>query len=173
MKTNLNYLIMYLLGLLLGLAFPDFDYYFLVDYKGHRSLFTHSILIVILFVTLLKNKDDLKITNYLIGFNFGIIIHLISDLDLPSNLFGARTIKFFFYDLGIISFYWLFGNILIGFYIAEKLYKKINIDKKKYYLINLIFCCVFIYFNSEFYLFLIALFIGLSFIFSFLRKRLP
>lgn len=171
MKTNTNYLIIYFLGLLLGLTFPDFDY-FLVDYIGHRSLFTHSILIVILFITLSKNKNDLKTANYLIGFSFGIIIHLISDLDLPSNLLGGKTIKFFLYDLGVVSFYWLFCNILIGFYIAEKIFKKIIIDKKKYYLINLVFCCVFIYFNSEIYLFLITLFIVLSFIFSFLRKSL-
>jgi hypothetical protein len=172
MKTNTNYLIIYLLGLLLGLTFPDFDY-FLADYIGHRSLFTHSILIVILFITLSKNKDDLKTANYLAGFSFGIVIHLISDLDFPSNLVGGKTIKFLLYDLGVISFYWLFGNILIGFYIAEKLYKKIDIDKKKYYLINLILCFIFIYYNSEIYLFLIGLFIGLSFIFSFLRKSLP
>lgn len=171
METNTNNIIIYILGLIIGLTFPDFDY-FLEHYIGHRSFITHSIIILLIFLSLSKKENDLKTTNYLLGLSNGLIIHLISDLDLPSELIGGKTIKFFAYDFGLISFYWLMGNIIIGFYIAEKLLKKLD-NKKKYYLINLIFGCIFIYLNSDIYLFLIALLIMLSSIFSFLRKSLP
>ena len=82
----------YILGLIFGLTFPDFDYFF-ERFIGHRSIFSHSILIIVIFITLLKNLKDLKKTYYISGLLNGIIMHLISDLNLPSNFTNIQTIK--------------------------------------------------------------------------------
>lgn len=51
-KSNANFFI-YFLGLIFGLSFPDFDYFF-ENLIGHRSFFTHSILITLIFSFFLR-----------------------------------------------------------------------------------------------------------------------
>ena len=105
----------YTLGLTFGLVFPDFDYFF-ENFIGHRSIFTHSIFIIIIFLLSIKNLKDLKTSYYIMGLLNGIIIHLISDLDMPSNITDIQTIKLFIFDLGSFSLYWILLNILLGFF---------------------------------------------------------
>ena len=174
MKLNANFFI-YFLGLILGLAFPDFDY-FLGKYIQHRSIFTHSIFIVIIFIILTKNIYDLKSSNYIMGITNGIILHLISDLNLPSKLVGAQSIKFLSFDLGIFSFYFILLNILIGLFIAEKL--NIIIREKNREFLNILFGIIFLYLHylffelsSKIFIFSIIFFLFLKIFFNFLSKK--
>lgn len=170
MKTkliNINYLI----GAIIGLTFPDFDF-FLIDYIGHRSFITHSIFIFLIFFTLSKKNQDLKKLNFLLGMCFGLIVHLISDMDLPAQFIDLKTIKIFSYDLGKYSFFWILINILLAFYFLEKLFKLLELNRKKYHLINLFIGAVFIYLNSENYIVLTFMLVFISLFFQLLFKRL-
>ena len=174
MKLNANFFI-YFLGLVLGLAFPDFDY-FLGQYIEHRSIFTHSIFIIIIFIILTKNIYDLKSSNYIMGLANGIILHLISDLNLPSEMMGAQTIKFLSLDLGVFSFYFILLNILIGLFIAEKL--NILIKEKNREYLNLFIGIIFLYLHylffelsSNIFIFSILFYIILKIIFNLLGEK--
>jgi len=149
----------YILGLIFGLTFPDFDYFF-ERFIGHRSIFSHSILIVVIFITLLKNLKDLKKTYYISGLLNGIIMHLISDLNLPSNFTNIQTIKIFMFDLGDFSFYWILINILIGFYLLRKFTG--GTYSMRIELLNLIIFIIFVYLSSDIYHYLTVIYIFLK-----------
>ena len=138
----------YTLGLTFGLVFPDFDYFF-ENFIGHRSIFTHSIFIIIIFLLSIKNLKDLKTSYYIMGLLNGIIIHLISDLDKPSNITDIQTIKLFIFDLGSFSLYWILLNILLGFFLLKKYFTQIY--QKKIELFNLTIFIIFSYFTSDIY----------------------
>ena len=159
----------YILGLIFGLAFPDFDYFF-ESFIGHRSIFTHSIFIVIIFLVSIKNLKDLKTSYYIMGLLNGIIIHLISDLDLPSNITNIQTIKLFIFDFGSFSLYWILLNILIGFFLLGKYFTQVY--QKKIELFNLIILIVFTYFTSDIYLYLTAIYIFLKTVFFLSNKKI-
>ena len=159
----------YILGLIFGLAFPDFDYFF-ERFIGHRSIFTHSILIVVIFLFLIKNLKDIKISYYISGLLNGIIIHLISDLHLPSNFTNIQTIKFFIFDLGGFSFYWILINIIIGLYFLRKF--EVHTYQKRIELLNLIFFIVFTYFTSDIYLYLTVIYVFLKIVFFISSKKI-
>ena len=174
MKSNANFFI-YFSGLILGLAFPDFDY-FLGQYIKHRSIFTHSIFIILIFIILTKNIYNLKSSNYIMGLTNGIVLHLISDLNIPSEMVGAQTIKFLSYDLGAFSFYFMILNILIGLFVAERLNILIREKNREY--LNLYFGIIFMYLHylffelsSYIFIFSILFYISLKIIFYFLGKK--
>ena len=174
MKLNANFFI-YFQGLVLGLAFPDFDY-FLGKYIEHRSIFTHSIFIIIIFIILTKNIYDLKSSNFIMGLANGIILHLISDLNLPGEMIEAQTIKFLSFDLGVFSFYFVLLNILIGLIIAERL--NILIKEKNREYLNLFIGIIFLYLHylffelsSKIFIFSILFYIFLKIIFNLLGKK--
>jgi hypothetical protein len=174
MKSNANFFI-YFSGLILGLAFPDFDY-FLGQYIKHRSIFTHSIFIILIFIILTKNIYNLKSSNYIMGLTNGIVLHLISDLNIPSEMVGAQTIKFLSYDLGAFSFYFMLLNILIGLFVAERF--NILIREKNREFLNLICGTIFLYLHylyfelsSNIFIFSILFYIFLKIIFYFLGKK--
>jgi len=174
MKVNANFFI-YFQGLVLGLAFPDFDY-FLGKYIEHRSIFTHSIFIIIIFIILTKNIYDLKSSNFIMGLANGIILHLISDLNLPSEMIGAQTIKFLSLDLGVFSFYFVLLNIIIGLFIAERL--NILIKEKNREYLNLFIGIIFLYLHYLFFelslnifIFSILFYIFMKIIFNLLSKK--
>tara|TARA_X000000368_G_C22602264_1_gene524207 strand:+ start:33 stop:554 length:522 start_codon:yes stop_codon:yes gene_type:complete len=158
----------YTLGLIFGLVFPDFDYFF-ERFIGHRSIFTHSILIVLIFLYLTKNLKDLKTSYYVAGLLNGIIIHLISDINLPSNITNIQTIKFFIYDLRGFSFYWILINVLIGLYLSGKF--DVSIYQKRIELLNLSIFIVFTYFTSDIYQYLTVIYICLKILFFLLNKK--
>jgi hypothetical protein len=158
----------YILGLIFGLAFPDFDYFF-ENFISHRSIFTHSILIVIIFLVSVKNLKDLKITYYIMGLLNGIIIHLISDLDFPSNITNIQTIKLFIFDLGSFSLIWILLNILVGLFLLVKFFAKVN--QKKIELFNLVIFIVYTYLTSDIYQYLTVIYVCLKTIFFLFNKK--
>ena len=158
----------YTLGLTFGLVFPDFDYFF-ENFIGHRSIFTHSIFIIIIFLLSIKNLKDLKTSYYIMGLLNGIIIHLISDLDMPSNITDIQTIKLFIFDLGSFSLYWILLNILLGFFLLKKYFTQIY--QKKIELFNLTIFIIFSYFTSDIYQYLIPIYVFLKIIFFLLNKK--
>jgi hypothetical protein len=160
-------LFIYFLGLIFGLTFPDYDY-LLEKIIGHRSVFTHSIFLTYVLFKLAKKKKNLKFLKYILGVTNGIIIHLISDLNLPSNLIGIQTIKFFSFDLGNFSIFWILMNIGGGLYFVEKykIEKKIKIE-----FLNLFICILFIGFFSDSIKLLIIFYILLKTIFFISIKK--
>lgn len=159
----------YILGLIFGLAFPDFDYFF-ENFIGHRSIFTHSIFIVIIFLASVKNLKDLKTTYYIKGLLNGIIIHLISDLDFPSNITNVQTIKLFIFDLGSFSLIWILLNIIVGLFLLEKYFTQIN--QKKIELFNLVAFVAYTYITSDIYHYLTVIYVCLKIIFFTINKKL-
>lgn len=98
---------------LIGLIFPDSDQtgnalFFL----GHRSIFTHSILLpyLLFYYFIIKKKNtNLLITLFIIGIFLGIGLHLSADLH-PKGWRGYSYIKFLGGDLGDFSPFWIFIN---------------------------------------------------------------
>jgi len=99
----------------------------------------------------------------------GIIIHLISDLDMPSNITDIQTIKLFIFDLGSFSLYWILLNILLGFFLLKKYFTQIY--QKKIELFNLAIFIIFSYFTSDIYQYLIPIYVFLKIIFFLLNKK--
>ena len=99
----------------------------------------------------------------------GIIIHLISDLDLPSNITNIQTIKLFIFDFGSFSLYWILLNILIGFFLLGKYFTQVY--QKKIELFNLIIFITFTYLTSDIYQYLTAIYVCLKTIFFLLNKK--
>ena len=102
----------------------------------------------------------------------GLIIHLFSDMELPSQFIGLKTIKFFSYDLLYLSFYWMILNILIAYYFFEKLANLLKFNRKNYYLLNYVIGAIFIYINSENYFILTTIFIIFSLLIHLFFKKL-
>mgnify|MGYP001173543265 CR=1 FL=1 len=169
MKTKLIN-INYFFGIVVGLTYPDFDF-FLIDYIGHRSILTHSVIIFLLFFILLKNSNEFKKLYFISGMCLGLIIHLFSDMELPSQFIGLKTIKFFSYDLLYLSFYWMIINILIAYYFFEKLANLLKFNRKNYYILNYVIGAIFIYINSENYFILTKIFIIFSLLINFFFKK--
>ena len=169
MKTKLIN-INYFFGVIIGLTHPDFDFFF-IDYIGHRSIFTHSIIIFLVVFMLFKNTNEHKKIYFLSGMCLGLIIHLFSDLELPSKFIGLKTIKFFSYDLLYFSFYWILLNILIAYYFFEKLAKLLRFNRKNYHLFNFIIGAIYIYINSGNYFILTSTFILFTLLIHFFFKR--
>ena len=158
----------YILGLIFGLTFPDFDYFF-ENFIGHRSIFTHSIFIVIIFLVSVKNLKDLKTTYYIKGLLNGVIMHLISDLDFPSNITNIQTIKLFIFDLGSLSLIWILLNILMGLFLLGKYFAQVN--QKKIELFNLVVFIAYTYFTSDIYQYLTIIYVCLKTIFFLLTHH--
>lgn len=74
---------------LVGMKFPDYDFKLRLQ---HRSIVTHSPLVVFLFIYY-HLKEPLEVTRYfIIGFSLAIGIHLIFDL-FPKGWGGGALLK--------------------------------------------------------------------------------
>lgn len=121
-----NTIFIFFCGYLLGLFFPDFDFYF-IETLGHRSIIFHSILLPLIFLFFSK-KENLYIKIYISGMFYGIAAHLIADIfpliwnentfiKLPKNLIVLSKYS---------SFLWLSLNSIIGFIISLNYLKKFD-----------------------------------------------
>tara|TARA_B100000315_G_C14444319_1_gene526107 strand:+ start:187 stop:711 length:525 start_codon:yes stop_codon:yes gene_type:complete len=121
-----NTIFIFFCGYLLGLFFPDFDFYF-IETLGHRSIIFHSIFLPLIFLIFSK-KENLYVEVYISGVFYGISVHLIADI-FPL-IWNENTFVKLPKDLIILSKYssllWLLLNSIIGFIISLNYLKKFD-----------------------------------------------
>tara|TARA_A100001015_G_scaffold313821_1_gene421936 strand:+ start:2317 stop:2886 length:570 start_codon:yes stop_codon:yes gene_type:complete len=158
-KTNLSFIIILFNSSIIGLIFPDFDYFyiksfFFKNFIGHRSIITHSILIpslICLFVFRRKilNKNLVVI---LIGLFLGLALHLTADF-FPKGNDEAEFIKLpGNISIGKYSQIWIALNSLFSLYIVRKLLN--SYFKEEYYRIqflvsSLVLTLFYIFFETN------------------------
>tara|TARA_B100001996_G_C18488080_1_gene526494 strand:- start:58 stop:783 length:726 start_codon:yes stop_codon:yes gene_type:complete len=103
------------------------------SFLGHRSIFTHSILLPYVFYYFLirkVNNPNKYIHVGVISFFVAMGIHLSADLH-PRGWQGYANIKFIGADLGgFLSFFWIGINSIISFILASYLLKLLTQNKK-------------------------------------------
>ena len=130
LNNNLKYLIVFLLGLYVGLEFPDKDQMFQKS-LGHRSIITHSILLPLLLILINSFKPKILINIFIIGVFLGIGLHLSADLHPKNwNWYGYANIKLpSNKSIGALSPIWIAGNAIISVFFSIKILFK-NFNKK-------------------------------------------
>ena len=129
-NNNLKYLIIFLLGLYVGLEFPDKDQMFQKS-LGHRSIITHSILLPLLLILINSFKPKILINIFIIGVFLGIGLHLSADLHPKNwNWYGYANIKLLSNkSIGALSPIWIGANAIISIFFSIKILFK-NFNKK-------------------------------------------
>ncbi len=109
-----------ILGLYLGYNFPDLDQY--TSLLVHRSIITHSILPLVILLTIQEISDSNVIRSFTAGFGIALTAHMSYDL-FPKNFnfYGNACIYIpFIGSLGsFMSFFWILVNMVLGVSIAQ------------------------------------------------------
>ena len=129
---------------IVGVIFPDLDYYyvrtdFFENFIGHRSILTHSILIpsLLYFYLKIKKKLNNNFSLLIIGLFLGLVLHLIADI-YPKNGYENISIKLpGNISIEDLSTLWIFLNIFMSFYFSKMLLNKYY-NKKHYRFLYLI-----------------------------------
>lgn len=158
-KSKLIFLIILFNSSIIGLIFPDFDYYyikttFFKEFIGHRSILTHSIIIpsFVWFLISEKIKINKNFVLIVIGLFFGLSLHLAADF-FPKNVGEGELIKLpGNISIGKFSQLWIALNFFAGLFIVKKLLNKFFKEKyyKTYFLIcSTILTFIYIFLESD------------------------
>ena len=160
--TNKNPL--FFAGIYSGFFIPDTDL-LIQSILHHRSILTHSILIV-----LISNRYFNK--SFVQGLSIGIGCHLLSDSTSPMTGFALIYIPVVKSSIGaILSWIWIFGNSILCFVYGYKIKPP---EKKINYIILLIilyFISVITYGTASYALAVFGFIVFFQLIFSTIKKK--